>query len=107
MVFNAPVNDIHPYSFENKNSTTTSVFYENFPIVTAVSTPGLLERILSYDDIPLILTLFENELPQQVLCENLAFKNHLKVNHGVFQAMTESTRNSRYNIFWKVHIAPS
>ena len=61
----------------------------------------------SLDGIPLILTLFENELPQQVLCENLALKNHLKVIDGVFQAMTESTRNSRYNIFWKVYIAAS
>ena len=53
----------------------------------------------SLDGIPLILTLFENELPQQVLCENLAFKNHLKVSDGVFHAVAESTRNSRYNIF--------
>ena len=61
----------------------------------------------SLDGIPLILTLFENELPQQVLCENLAFKNHLKVSDGVFHAVAESTRNSRYNIFWKVYIAAS
>ena len=53
----------------------------------------------SLDGIPLILTLFENELSQQVLCENLAFKNHLKVSDGVFHAVAESTRNSRYNIF--------
>ena len=53
----------------------------------------------SLDGIPLILTLFENELPQQVLCENLAFKNHLKVSDGVFHAVAESTRNSRYNTF--------
>ena len=61
----------------------------------------------SLDGIPLILTLFENELPQQVLFENLVFKNHLEVSDGVFQAMTESIRNSRYNIFWKVYIAAS
>ena len=61
----------------------------------------------SLDGIPLILTLFENELPQQVLCENLVLKNHLEVSDGVFQAMTESIRNSRYNIFWKVYIAAS
>ena len=61
----------------------------------------------SLDGIPLILTLFENELPQQVLCENLVLKNHLEVSDGVFQAMTESIGNSRYNIFWKVYIAAS
>ena len=61
----------------------------------------------SLDVIPLILTLFENELHQPVLCKNLAIKNYLKYRDGFFQAMTESTRNRHYNIFWKVYVAAS
>ena len=61
----------------------------------------------SLDGIPLKLTLFENELHQRVLWEDLPIKNLLKVGDGVFQAITESTRNSCYNIFWKVYIGAS
>ena len=53
----------------------------------------------------LILTLFENGLPQQV--NNLTIKNHLKVSDGFFHVMNESTRKSHYIILWKVYIAAS
>ena len=42
----------------------------------------------SLDDILLILTLFEYELPPEVLYKNLPIKNDLKVSNGIMQAMT-------------------
>ena len=52
---------------------------------------------------PLILTLLENEVPMQVLCENLAWISRAApLTFNGFQIGNESIRDSHKNMFWKV-----
>ena len=94
------------WQFQNYKLHNRSLLCQNF--VTASSTQHVLEHIfkMSGCGMPLILTLFGNELPHQVLCWNLEYASVaiLPIN-GYYQTVNESTMNSHWNMFWKALIS--